>query len=241
MTALEVWPAIDLLGGRAVRLHKGRYDEVTVYDGDPAAIAARWTGRTPRLHVVDLEGARDGRLGQLAHVAAIAKAFGGCLQVGGGVRSFDAARAYVDAGAARVVLGTLAVESPDVARRFADEHPGTVVLAVDAEDGIVKTRGWLESSGRRAEDVVRSFDGAPLAAVLYTDIARDGTKEGPNVPRTAELAATTGRPVLASGGVGSLDHVAAVARERRITGLVVGKALHDGLFTLEDALRAAER
>ncbi len=241
MTDLELWPAIDLLGGRAVRLLQGRYDAVTVYDDDPSAIAARWTGRTRALHVVDLEGARDGTLGQVDQVAAIAAAFRGTLQVGGGVRSVDAAEAYLAAGARRVILGTLAVEAPDEVRAFARAHPGVVVLAVDAEDGIVRTRGWRESSGRRAEDVVGSFDDLPLAAVLYTDIGRDGTMGGPNVPATARLAKATGRPVLASGGVGSLAHVAAVAREPAITGLVLGKALHEGVFSLEQARDAARR
>ncbi|MCC6645164.1 MAG: 1-(5-phosphoribosyl)-5-((5-phosphoribosylamino)methylideneamino)imidazole-4-carboxamide isomerase [Polyangiaceae bacterium] len=233
--ALEIYPAIDLLRGAAVRLLQGRYDEVTVYDADPVAIATRWRGRTPRLHVVDLEGARGGELAQLDAVRALVAAFGPGVQVGGGVRSLDAAEAYLSAGAARVVLGTAAVEAPDLVRSIARGAPGRVVLAVDAKDGLVATRGWETVTTRTSIDVVRSFDDAPIGAVLYTDISRDGTRAGPNVEATSALGAASPFPVLASGGVGALDHVRALAAAPTIAGVVIGKALHDGVFSIEDA------
>jgi phosphoribosylformimino-5-aminoimidazole carboxamide ribotide isomerase len=238
---MELWPAIDLLGGSAVRLERGRFDRVTVYDADPAAIAARWRGRTPRLHVVDLEGARDGRPAQTEAVRAIAAAFGpgGRLQVGGGVRDAEAAALYFEAGAERVVLGTAALASPDLVRALCRERPGRVVLAVDAKGGFVATDGWQNVSSRRALDVVRSFAGCALAAVLYTDVERDGTRVGPNVAETERLARDGGVPVLASGGVGSLEHLRALAACAGVAGAVVGRALYEGDFDLDAARRAA--
>lgn len=235
---LEIFPAIDLLKGAAVRLHQGRFDEVTVYDADPAAIAARWRGRTPRLHVVDLQGARDGLLIQIDAVRALVAAFGPGVQVGGGVRSLDAAESYLSAGAERVVLGTAAIEAPDLVRSLARAAPGRVVLAVDAKNGLVATRGWETVTTRTSIDVVASFADVPIGAVLYTDISRDGTKTGPNVDATRALGEASPFPVLASGGVGTIEHIRALARERAIAGVVIGKALHDGAFTIEDA-RAA--
>lgn len=236
---MEIWPAIDLLGGAAVRLHKGRYDEVTTYDRDPAAVAARWRGKTPRLHVVDLEGARDGEPKQVDAVRALVAAFGDGVQVGGGLRSIDAVAAYVDAGASRIVLGTAALKDPALVREAARRWPARVVLAVDAKDGFVATDGWLDVSTRLAADVVRDFADVTLAAVLYTDIARDGTRTGPNVEATARLASEVAVPVLASGGVGTLDHLRELAREPRIAGVIVGRALHDGAFDIGEAREAA--
>jgi phosphoribosylformimino-5-aminoimidazole carboxamide ribotide isomerase len=236
---MHVWPAIDLLDGAAVRLHQGNYDEVTVYERDPGAIAARFRGRSPRLHVVDLEGARRGAPSQVDAVRELVAQFGAGVQVGGGIRTVDAAARYIEAGAARIVLGTAAVKTPAVVREAATRWPGVIVIAVDAKNGFVATEGWTEMSTRTAADVVRDFADLDLAGVLYTDVARDGTGRGPNVEATARLARETGAKVLASGGVGSLDHLRALAAHPQIDGVVVGKALLDGVFTLEDAIAAA--
>jgi phosphoribosylformimino-5-aminoimidazole carboxamide ribotide isomerase len=233
-----VIPAIDLLGGKAVRLHQGRYDAVTVYDEDPPARARGWRGKVPWLHVVDLEGARDGRPVQREQVRAVAVAFGPGVEVGGGVRtraSFDAYRAL---GAARVVLGSAAVKDAELVRALAFEHPAVVIVAVDAKDGFVAIDGWTQPTRVRAVDLVRSFADAPLAGVLYTDVARDGTRAGPNLETTAELASQTPVPVIASGGVGSLDDLRALA-SRGISACIVGRALYDGTFTLDEAIEAA--
>jgi phosphoribosylformimino-5-aminoimidazole carboxamide ribotide isomerase len=233
-----VIPAIDLLDGKAVRLHKGQYDAVTVYDDDPAARARSWRGQVPVLHVVDLEGAREGRPVQSDVVRAIALAFGPGVEVGGGVRtraSFDAALAL---GATRVVLGSAAIADPTMVRALAAEHPGVVVVAVDARDGFVAVDGWTRPTRVRALDLVRELEGAPLAGVLYTDVSRDGTRSGPNVDMTAEIAACTAVPVIASGGVGSLDDLRALAA-RGIPACIVGRALYDGAFTLQEAIDAA--
>ena len=187
-----VVPAIDLLGGKAVRLHQGRYDQVTVFDDDPPARARGWRGKAARLHVVDLEGARAGRAVQEEIVRAVARAFGGPLQVGGGVRTRAAFEGYLALGADRVVLGTAAVKDPELVRALATDYPGKVVLAVDAKDGMVATDGWEKTSSVTAVDLARSFAGMPLAALLYTDVARDGTRAGPNVEATASSLGIAG-------------------------------------------------
>jgi phosphoribosylformimino-5-aminoimidazole carboxamide ribotide isomerase len=233
-----VVPAIDLLGGKAVRLMQGRYDAVTVFDDDPAARARGWRGAVPWLHVVDLEGARSGAPVQRDVVRAIVEAFGPGVQVGGGVRTRASFEAYQALGASRMVLGSAAVKDEALVRALAIAYPGQVVLAVDARDGMVAVDGWTQATRVAALDLVRAFDGVPLGGVLYTDVARDGTRTGPNVEATAQIAAATAAPVIASGGVGSLEHLRALAA-RGIAACIVGRALYDGAFTLDEAVLAA--
>jgi len=233
-----VVPAIDLLGGKAVRLRQGRYDDVTVYDDDPAARARAWAGKVGLLHVVDLDGAKAGAPVQHEAVGAILRAFGGDVQVGGGVRTRASFAAYRALGATRVVLGSAAVSDPTLVRALAVEEPGRVVIAVDARDGYVAIDGWTQATRVRAVDLVRAMSDVPLAGVLYTDVARDGTGVGPNLEATAELAAMTRVPVIASGGVGSLDHLRALARGG-VAACIVGRALYEGTFTLDQAVEAA--
>jgi phosphoribosylformimino-5-aminoimidazole carboxamide ribotide isomerase len=240
---MRVLPAIDLLGGKAVRLHQGRYEEATVYDDDPVSVARRFRGVVDAMHVVDLEGAKAGTPVQRDRVRAIVAAFTesgtGMVQVGGGVRSRDALEAYLALGARRVVLGTAAVKDPELVRELARAHPGVVVLAVDAKNGFVATDGWTKVSQLTATDLVRALADVPLGAVLYTDVARDGTGAGPNVDATRALAEASPFPVIASGGVGTLAHLSALAAIRNVESAVVGRALYDGSFTLEDAVAAA--
>jgi phosphoribosylformimino-5-aminoimidazole carboxamide ribotide isomerase len=233
-----VIPAVDLLGGKAVRLHQGNYDAVTVYDDDPPARARAWRGKVPWLHVVDLEGARAGRPVQADMVKALIADFGPGVEVGGGVRTRESFDAYRALGAARVVLGSAAVKDTAMVRALAVEHPGVVVIAVDARDGFVAVDGWTQATRVRATDLVTSFADAPLGGVLYTDVARDGTRVGPNIEATADLQARTSVPVIASGGVGSLADLRTLAA-RGIAACIVGRALYDGTFTLEQALEAA--
>src|SRR5688572_10824999 len=236
---MEVIPAIDLLDGKAVRLRQGRYEEVTVYDEHPHVLAADWSGRVNRVHVVDLDGAKAGRPVQRVLVRKVVASFGAGIQVGGGVRSMAAVDAYFDLGVDRVVLGTAAIRDPDLVRAAAEAYPGRIIVAVDARNGNVATNGWTDQSERRAIDVVRELAGLGLAAVLYTDIDRDGTEVGPNVEATAALARDGGVPVIASGGVGQLGHLKAlVSAEPRIVGAIVGRALHEKRFTLEQAIVA---
>lgn len=236
---MHILPAIDLFEGKAVRLHQGRYDAVTVYDDDPARLAASLRGKVEWLHVVDLEGARAGKPVQADLVRAIVDGFGAGVQVGGGVRSVEIAEAYFELGASRVVLGTAAIRDIAMVRDLADAHPDRIVVALDAKDGLVAIEGWLETSGLSALDVARQLAGARVSALLYTDISRDGTQVGPNVTATAALARDGGFPVIASGGVGTLDHLRALSSVAGIVGAIVGKALYEKAFTLEEALGVA--
>jgi len=233
-----VIPAIDLVGGKAVRLHQGRYDAMTVYDEDPVGRARGWRGTASLIHVVDLEGARGGHPVQSGIIRAIAEVFGRGVEVGGGVRTRETFEAYLSLGATRVVLGSAAVKDAALVRALAAERPGVVVLAVDARDGFVAVDGWTETTRVAAADLVASFAGVPLAGILYTDVARDGTRIGPNVDATAALASRTTVPVIASGGVGTLDDLRALA-QRGVAECIVGRALYDGVFTLDEAIGAA--
>ena len=240
MSGFELIPAIDLLGGRCVRLTQGRYEEATVYDADPAAVAERFV-RHPlrRLHVVDLDGARQGRPGNAAAVRAIldvAKAVP--VELGGGIRSLAAVEEWLGLGVDRVVLGTAALRDPELVKTAAARFPGRVGVGIDARDGRVAVAGWLETSETDVITLARRFEDAGVAALVHTDIARDGTRAGPNLEASAELARAVALPVIASGGVGSLDDVRA-ACGRGLAGLIVGKALYEGGLDLGRALELA--
>lgn len=242
MTAL--FPAIDLRGGRCVRLTQGDYDRETVYGDDPvyqarlfADAGARW------VHVVDLDAARTGEPTNRPVIAAIAAALaprGVAVQTGGGVRSVDAARALFDAGVQRVVVGTAAIESPELVPLVAAH--GRVALGLDVHGRDVAVRGWERSSGRSLFDVLAGFDPAALDAVVATQIAVDGTLEGPDLGLYRELLAATSVEVIASGGVGSAADLVALAElvveGRSLAGAIVGKAIYDGACTIDEALRA---
>lgn len=239
---MHILPAIDLLDNRVVRLRQGRYDDPTVYSEDPPGVARRFRAHTDRLHVVDLAGAKAGTPIQTDMIRTIAREYeqsGGMFQVGGGVRNRDALEAYLGLGAKRVVLGTVAVKDPELVRSIATAHPGVVVIAVDAKDGFVAVEGWTEVSKLSAIDVVLALQGAPLAAVLYTDVSRDGMGSGPNIEATAALASRSPFPVIASGGVGTEEHLRDLAAIANIESAIVGRALYDGSLTIERALAAA--
>ena len=233
-----VVPAIDLLDGKVVRLREGRYDQITIFDPDPPSRARAWRGRVPWLHVVDLEGARDGRPKQRDGVRAIVEAFGPGVQIGGGVRSRESFEAYRALGASRIVLGSAAVKDGDLVRQLAAACPNELILAVDARAGRVATDGWTRTTNVSPIELVRSFANAPLGGILYTDVSRDGTRVGPNVEETARIADAAHVPVIASGGVGTLDDLRALAA-RGIAACIVGRALYDGAFTLDEAIEAA--
>jgi phosphoribosylformimino-5-aminoimidazole carboxamide ribotide isomerase len=240
---MQVIPSIDLWQGQVVRLLQGRYDQVTVYADDPVALARSWRGTAARLHVVDLAGAKEGRAVQTDLIQHIVDAFGPGVQVGGGVRSLETLNRYFDLGVERVVLGTAAVKDPGLVEAAASSYPGRVILALDAKSGYVATQGWLEVSSQRAVDLALSYRQHPLAALLYTDIERDGTEVGPNVAATAALARESGLAVIASGGVGTLEHLRQLGRASRegnggICGAVLGRALHERRFSVEEAIAA---
>jgi len=237
----ELIPAIDLLDGRCVRLTQGRYDAATVYGEDPAAVAAEFaTHALRRLHVVDLDGAKSGLPANAAAVRGIVARAGDIpVQLGGGIRSADAVASALDLGVDRVILGTVALHDPDLVRQAAARFPGRIVVGLDARDGRVAVEGWLEASDALAVDVARRFEDAGVAAIVYTDIARDGMLTGPNFEATAELADAVAIPVILSGGVGSEADVvrAATYAPRGVTGAIVGRAIYTGAVDIARTLR----
>ena len=238
---MELYPAIDLLNGQAVRLYQGDYARETVYNSDPVAQAkvfadagARW------IHVVDLDAARTGSPLNREVIAAICDAVDVPIQTGGGVRSEEAADALFDAGVARVVLGTAALENPGLVRALAARH--AVAVGLDARGREVAVRGWEEGSGKDLLDVARGFADAGVEALIVTEIGRDGTLEGPDLDGLGEVLEATELPVIASGGVGTLADIVALealrSAGRRLSGAIVGRALYEGAFTMQDALGA---
>lgn len=236
---MELWPAIDVRGGRCVRLLQGDYDRETVFGDDPVEMARQFVaGGARRLHFVDLDGAKAGVAAQAELIGRMVAAAGVACQIGGGIRSLDTARHYLAAGIARVIVGSVAIENPELLERMAAEFPGRVVLGLDARDGRVAVRGWIDTSPVTAVAVARRHAGLPLAAIVYTDIATDGMLSGPNVAALEEMIAATPLPVVASGGVASADDICRVA-EIGAAGCIVGRALYDGTLTLAAALVAA--
>ena len=235
---MELIPAIDLLDGKVVRLHQGNYDQVTVYDDDPIAMAKRFEDQgAQRLHVVDLEGARRGHPAHVPIIQGILRATKLEVQIGGGVRNEDVAAQWMDAGAARVVLGTVVVKRPDVARVICDRYPRGVVMALDARDGKIAVEGWQEQSAQDVTELAREVDGWNIGAILFTNIHKDGTREGPDVEGTASLQSQVETTVIASGGIGSLDDLRAL-RAAGVRSSVCGRALYSGAFTLSEAFAA---
>ncbi|MBX3247328.1 MAG: 1-(5-phosphoribosyl)-5-[(5-phosphoribosylamino)methylideneamino]imidazole-4-carboxamide isomerase [Myxococcales bacterium] len=233
---MELIPAIDLLDGKVVRLTQGRYDAVTVYADDPVAQAVAFEREgARRLHVVDLDGARDGRPGNVAVIEGILGATSLAVQVGGGVRDAATASRWRAVGARRVVLGTAAVKDPALVRALARD--GEVVVAIDARGGEVAVEGWLEGSGVDATELAREVDGWGVAAILYTNIDRDGTRHGPDVEGTAALQRVVKATVIASGGIGTLDDLRALAAAG-VRATVCGRALYAGAFTVAEGLAA---
>ena len=234
---MQVIPAIDLRGGRCVRLVQGDFDRETVFGDDPAAMAARWVADgAERLHLVDLDGAKTGRPANVEAVRAILSAVDIPCQIGGGIRDDASAAAWLDAGIERVIVGTQALKDPAWFRNLAERFPNRVVLGLDARDGRVATDGWLDVSSVLAVSLAEQFDDLPLAAVIYTDIACDGMLTGPNIEATRQLADRIKTPVIASGGVGSLEDLARLA-VLPIAGCIVGRALYEGRFRLSEALK----
>lgn len=236
----ELLPAIDLLGGRCVRLTQGRYDEATVYGDDPGAVAAGFCAHPlRRLHVVDLDGAKAGRpVNREAVARIVAAAKDVPVQLGGGLRTLANVEETLALGVSRVILGTVALRDPALVREAAARFPGRVAVGIDARDGRVAAEGWLEASEVRVVELARRFEDAGVAALIHTDIARDGMLQGPNLEASAELARAVSIPVIVSGGVTSLDDVRRAAA-LPVAGAIVGRALYTGALDLARALEVA--
>jgi phosphoribosylformimino-5-aminoimidazole carboxamide ribotide isomerase len=236
---MQIWPAIDLRGGKCVRLRQGDYGRETIYGDDPAAMAKKWVGEGAAcLHLVDLDGARDGSNANLAAVKAIVKAAGVPCELGGGIRDEATIEKMLSLGLSRLVVGTKALKEPDWFRTACQTFPGKLALGIDAKNGRVATDGWMETSETVAIDLARMFADEPLAAIIYTDISRDGMLQGPNLPAMAEMKAAVDIPVIASGGVTTAKDVRDLVAIG-LDGCIIGRALYEGTLTLKDALAAA--
>ncbi|WP_428928499.1 1-(5-phosphoribosyl)-5-[(5-phosphoribosylamino)methylideneamino]imidazole-4-carboxamide isomerase [Marinibacterium sp. SX1] len=233
-----LYPAIDLKDGQAVRLLRGDMDKATVFNDDPAAQARAFVeAGCEWLHLVDLNGAFEGTPVNAAPVEAILAACPVPAQLGGGIRDMATIETWLDKGLARVILGTVAVENPDLVRQAARAFPGHVAVGIDARGGKVATRGWAEETEVEVTDLARSFEDAGVAAIIYTDINRDGAMQGPNIAATAALAQAVSIPVIASGGVSSLDDLIALRDcGAALDGAISGRALYDGALDLAQAL-----
>ena len=232
-----LYPAIDLKDGKAVRLLHWEMDSATVFNDSPAAQAAAFADAGSEwLHLVDLNGAFAGTPVNGAAVEAILAATNLPAQLGGGIRDMKTIERWIDRGLARVILGTVAVENPDLVREAAAAFPGKVAVGLDARNGFVATRGWAEETDIQVVDLAKQFEDAGIAAIIYTDILRDGAMKGPNIEATAALARAVDIPVIASGGVSSMDDLTAIKDTGVISGAISGRALYDGAIDLSAAL-----
>lgn len=236
---MEIWPAIDLRGGNCVRLLQGDYSRETVFGCDPAAMARRWVAEGARcLHLVDLDGARDGRSVNRDAIAAIVGAVDVPCELGGGIRDEETIRQMLDLGLTRLVIGTKALKDPAWFQEMCRRFPGRLAAGIDARDGRVATDGWLATSEISATDLARLIAREPIAAIIYTDIARDGMMAGPNFAAMDEMNRAVDVPVVASGGVTAADDVRRLA-DPGLTGCIIGRTLYEGKLTLSAALAAA--
>lgn len=236
---MELWPAIDLRGGCCVRLQQGDYGRETVFGEDPVKTVKQFVSSgSRRLHIVDLEGAKDGAAIQANLIGEMVAAAGVPCQVGGGIRSRNIIEAYLEAGVSRLVIGSVAIEHPTLFAELAMAFPHTLVLGLDAREGKLASRGWIETSTQQAVEVAAHSAELPLAAIVYTDIARDGMLQGPNLPALEAMVQASPHPVVASGGIADADDLRAVAATGA-SGCIVGRALYDGGLTLSAAIEAS--
>lgn len=238
-----LFPAIDLKSGKCVRLYKGDMAQATVFNDSPGDQAAQFVKAGARwIHVVDLDGAFAGKSVNADAVRAILKNANVPVQLGGGIRDDDAIAAWLDAGVTRVILGTIALKDPDFVKRACKTFPGKIVVGIDARGGHVAVQGWAETSDMKAVDLARKFEDSGVAAIVYTDIDRDGALQGPNVDATVAMAKAVSIPVIASGGVSSLDDLAVLKRHAKdgIAGVISGRALYDGRIDLRAAIDLLE-
>lgn len=238
---MDVIPAIDLLGGRCVRLYQGDYAQAEVFGDDPLEMAQRWVAEgAPRLHLVDLDGAKVGHPVNTDAIRAIAQSVSVPVQVGGGLRSPESVIQLLDLGVERAILGTVAVEQPQLVKELCQGFPGQIVVGIDARNGLVATRGWLEDSSLLATELAQRLEHCGVSAIIYTDIQRDGTLQGPNLKALREMADSTTVPIIASGGISSLTDVLSLLalESKQVTGAIVGKALYTGALQLREAIQA---
>jgi phosphoribosylformimino-5-aminoimidazole carboxamide ribotide isomerase len=238
---MEIIPAIDIKDGKCVRLYQGDFARATVYDDDPTAVARRWVEEGARmLHVVDLDGARAGHPVNAAAIVAIIQAVGVPVQIGGGLRDEASVLAALELGVARVILGTAAVQQPQLIARLVERYGDEIAVGVDARDGIVATAGWTEQAQVGARELVDHMATLGVRRIIYTDISRDGTLSEPNIAATAALVRADGPAIIASGGVGRLEHLVQLAKIG-VEAAIVGRALYTGDIRLPEAIQTLKQ
>jgi phosphoribosylformimino-5-aminoimidazole carboxamide ribotide isomerase len=240
---MVLFPAVDLKNGRCVRLWQGRMDAETVYSDDPLAMAQGWVEQGATwLHVVDLDGAVEGAPRNLAAIKRIVKNVPVPVQVGGGIRSIERIERYLGLGVARVIIGTLAIEQPLLTADICQRFPARIAVSLDARDGMVAVKGWQESASMNYLSVAQQIDAWRPAVLIFTAIQRDGTLDGPDLPRLKELLATVSLPVIVAGGIGHVDHIRALVplQADGLHGAIIGKALYDGSVIFHEALALAQ-
>ena len=237
-------PAIDLRGGKCVRLRQGRAEEMTVFSDDPVATGLRWQAAGAKwLHVVDLDGAFSGSPKNLTAIRKLRENLDIPMELGGGIRSLDTIRAYLDLGLDRLILGTVVLKDPDLAARACAEFPGKIAFGLDAKGGLLAVEGWTETSRRTALEMAQALEPLKPAAIIYTDIARDGVKQGVNLGATKALAEAVNLPVIASGGVSTIEDIKALLPLEAVgvVGVITGRALYDGSLDLAEAIKLAQK
>ena len=236
---MQLYPAIDMLDGNAVRLRQGRRDDVTIF-GNPVDLAAKWREQgATYLHLVDLTAAFDGQTKHLPLIREVIRAFGGNVELGGGLRTMADIALRIEAGVTRCIIGTAAIEKPDLVKEACRAFPGQIAVGLDAKDGFVATRGWVETSALTAAEVALRMRDMGVATLIYTDISRDGMMQGPNFTATKRLIDKTQMDIIGSGGVSSISDLLKL-QEIGCAGAILGRAMYEGAFTVPDALEAIQ-
>lgn len=236
---MQLYPAIDMLDGNAVRLRQGRRDDVTIF-GNPVDLAAKWREQgATYLHLVDLTAAFDGQTKHLPLIREVIRAFGGNVELGGGLRTMADIALRIEAGVTRCIIGTAAIEKPDLVKEACRAFPGQIAVGLDAKDGFVVTRGWVETSALTAAEVALRMRDMGVSTLIYTDISRDGMMQGPNFAATQRLIDKTQMDIIGSGGVSSISDLLKL-QEIGCAGAILGRAMYEGAFTVPDALEAIQ-
>ena len=232
-------PAIDIKGGKCVRLFQGRMDKETVYSDDPVSVAKRWENEGAEfLHLVDLDGAVSGVPKNKEIIGNIIKAVKIPVEVGGGIRNIDSIKEYISMGAQKVIIGTTALENPELVHEACKMHSDKIMVGIDAKNGQVAVRGWKDVTGTSASALAKKFEGMGVSGIIYTDISRDGTLSGPNIDSIKSFAESIDTPVIASGGVSNINDIKNIMKltKRGVTGVIVGKAIYSGTVNLREAI-----
>ena len=240
---MKIIPAIDIKGSNCVRLVKGDFNRETIYSTNPLKVAESWFEQGAEcIHLVDLDGALNGKSINSEIFLELASTFPDkTIQVGGGIRDLEIAKLYLDNGIDKIIIGTRAIEDPSFINILCDLYPHRILLGVDSEDGLIKTKGWNYKTSIRTLDLIRRYNQYPLAGFIFTDISKDGMMSGPNLEATLDIASNTHLPVIASGGIAKLEHIKELTETQLIYGAITGKALYEKAFTLEEAIEVGRR